>query len=176
MGWGPTEKGREVGVGTKPSGYGGSLSRRSAPMPPPPPQIHSETKGRRKSWPREWRQREKGGKAGKGGMYTNRQKKERSPPLAFSPNFAPLSPPPPAASPVGSGKPLQFETFQLQPRVALPPFFAFYFVLPLYFRINSYGDQRCAVGVYINAPSLFAGPFIPNRRYPRASLVLPLPF
>ncbi len=44
MGWGPTEKGREVGVGTKPSGYGGSLSS-FRPDASSPPQIHSETKG-----------------------------------------------------------------------------------------------------------------------------------
>ena len=102
---------------------------------------------RRKSWPREWRQREKGGKAGKGGMYTNRRKKERSPPLAFSPNFARCLRRRCRHS-VRSGKPLQFETFQLQPWVALPPFFTFHFVLPLYFHINSYGDQRGDVGVY----------------------------
>ncbi len=87
MGWGPTKKGREVGVGTKPSGYGGSLSsfRPDASSSSPDPQRNE----RRKSWPREWRQREKGEKQGKEAcIRIGERKKEAS--FGFQPKLCPV--------------------------------------------------------------------------------------
>ncbi len=139
-----------------------------------PPQIHSETKGRRKSWPMEWRQREKGEKQRKEACIRIGERKKEALLWLSAQTLPRCLRRRRRRLPLGVENPFNSKLFSYS--LAIPPFFAFYFVLPLYFHINSYGDQRGAVGVYINAPSLFAGPFIPNRRYSRASLVLHFPF